>query len=261
MVELKQDSAKQKVSELMAQGYGIPAADALGMLGDAHSTNWAENYQFFVNQNNPTNFARVWNQAYYLYRNAPGRPIRNQPVAFDQVMDYSIISKLGSEDKYKNQSDEYAIAFAPKPTTEVRGAEEVLTNTVSIHFYPNSWEIFKKVTKDQDGKTIETDYDPKAKYVIDEIGRLAGQFGNARIIIEGHTDSSMKGKVPADMVKELSMRRANAVKESVIEKFKFDPNKFNVEGFGWDRPSDPADPDNQALNRRVEVKIFTAEAG
>ena len=137
----------------------------------------------------------------------------------------------------------------------------MLTNTVSIHFYPNSWEIFKKVTKDQDGKTIETEYDPKAKYVIDEIGRLAGQFGNARIIIEGHTDSSMKGKVPADMVKELSLRRANAVKESVIEKFKFDPNKFNVEGFGWDRPADSNDPDNQALNRRVEVKIFTAEAG
>ena len=38
------------------------------MLGDAHSTNWAENYQFFLNQNNPTNFERVWNQAYYLYR-------------------------------------------------------------------------------------------------------------------------------------------------------------------------------------------------
>ena len=57
------------------------------------------------------------------------------------------------------------------------------------------------------------------------------------------------------------MRRANAVKESVIEKFKFDPNKFNVEGFGWDRPADSNDPDNQALNRRVEVKIFTAEAG
>src|SRR5262245_2979190 len=261
MTELKQDAAKQKVSELMAQGYGIPAADALGMLGDAHSTNWGENYQFFVNQNNPTNFARVWNQAYYLYRNAPGRPIRNQPVSFDQVMDYSIIAKLGNEEKYRSQKDEYTIAFAPKPTTEIRGAEEVLTNTVSIHFYPNSWEIFKKVTKDEEGKSIETEYDPKAKYVIDEIGRLAGQFGNARIIIEGHTDSSMRGRVSADMVKELSLQRANAVKQAVIEKFKFDANKFNVEGFGWDRPADQNDPDNQALNRRVEVKIYTAEAG
>jgi NitT/TauT family transport system substrate-binding protein len=259
MNDLKQDAAKQKVSELMATGYGIPAADALGMLGDAHSTNWAENYQFFVNQNNPTNFARVWNQAYYLYRQV--RAVSNQPVAFDQVMDYSIISKLGSEEKFRSQKDEYTAAFAPKPTSEVRGEAEILTNTVTIHFYPNSWEIFKKITKDQDGKTIETDYDPKAKFVVAEIGKLAGQFGNARIIIEGHTDSSMKGKVPPEMVKDLSLRRANAVKEAVINEFKFDPNKFNVEGFGWDRPADATDPDNQAQNRRVEVKIFTAEAG
>ena len=49
----------------MAAGYNIPATDALGMLGDAHSTNWAENFQFFLNQNNPTNFERIWNSAYY----------------------------------------------------------------------------------------------------------------------------------------------------------------------------------------------------
>jgi outer membrane protein OmpA-like peptidoglycan-associated protein len=259
MADLKQDANKQKVAELMATGYGLQPADALGMLGDAHSTNWGENYQFFVNQNNPTNFARVWNQAYYLYRSV--RLLSNPQVPFDQVMDYSIVQKLGSEEKYRSQKDEYGVQFAPKPTTEVRGAEEILTNTVVIHFYPNSWEIFKKVTKDQEGKTLEVDYDPKAKYVIDEIGKLAGQFGNARIIIEGHSDSSMKGKIPAEMVKDLSLNRANAVKEEVIKKFNFDPNKFNVEGFGWDRPADAADPQNQAQNRRVEVKVFTAEAG
>ena len=29
------------------------------MLGDAHSTNYAENRDFFLNQNNPTNFERT----------------------------------------------------------------------------------------------------------------------------------------------------------------------------------------------------------
>jgi NitT/TauT family transport system substrate-binding protein len=257
MTELKQDAARQKAAELMAQGYGLPPADALGMLGDAHSTNWGENYQFFVNQNNPTNFARVWSQAYYLYRQV--RAVSNQPVPFDQVMDYTVIAKLGEEEKYRSQKDEYGIQFAPKPTLAVRGESEILTNTVIIHFYPNSWEIFKKITKDEEGKTIETDYDPKAKYVIDEIGKLAGQFGNARIIIEGHTDGSMKGQVPSEMVQELSLNRANAVKEEVIKKFNFDPNKFNVEGFGWDKPADPSAPLDHAQNRRVEVKVFTAE--
>ena len=71
----------------------------------------------------------------------------------------------------------------------------------------------------------------------------------------------MKGKIPDEMVKTLSLNRANAVKEAVIQKFNFDPNKFNVEGFGWEKPADPNDPENQTLNRRVEVKIYTAEAG
>ena len=61
MEGLKNEEARKKAAELMAGGYNIPAADALGMLGDAHSTNWAENYQFFRNQNNPANFERVWN--------------------------------------------------------------------------------------------------------------------------------------------------------------------------------------------------------
>jgi len=257
MGELKQDAEKQKCAELMATGFGLPPADALGMLGDAHSTNWAENYQFFVNQNNPTNFARVWTQAYYLYRQI--RTIKNQPVPFDQVMDFSIIAKLGQEEKYRSQRDEYTAQFVPKSTTEVRGAEEILTNTVVIHFYPNSFEIYKKITKDQDGKTTEVEYDPKAKYVVEEISKLAGQFGNARIIIEGHTDSSMRGKVPENMVKDLSLQRANAVKQAVVKEYALDPNKFNVEGFGWEHPADLSDPMNQAKNRRVEVKIFTAE--
>ncbi len=93
MVELKGDEARQTVAKLMADAYKLPAADAATMLQDAHSTNWAENYQFFLNQNNPTNFERVWNQAYYLYSRI-GK-IKHRKVPFDQVMDFSIIKKLG----------------------------------------------------------------------------------------------------------------------------------------------------------------------
>src|SRR6266480_3309651 len=68
MEALKGQPAKQEAAQLMATGYSIPATDALSMLGDAHSTNWAENREFFVNQNNPANFERTWNTAYFLYR-------------------------------------------------------------------------------------------------------------------------------------------------------------------------------------------------
>ena len=105
----------------MAAGYSIPEADALGMLGDAHSTNYAENRDFFLNQNNPTNFERTWTTAYFLYKRINAV---TQQTPFDQVMDFSVIQKLGSEPKYASQKNEYDIQFAPATAGTVQGREE-----------------------------------------------------------------------------------------------------------------------------------------
>src|SRR5262249_11284212 len=88
MIDLKAQDAKAKVAKLMATGYSIPESDALGMLGDAHSTNYAENREFFLNQNNPTNFERTWNTAYFLYKKI-GAVTDQTP--FDQVMDFTVV--------------------------------------------------------------------------------------------------------------------------------------------------------------------------
>ena len=104
----------------MAAGYSIPEGDALGMLGDAHSTNYAENREFFLNQNNPTNFERTWNTAYFLYKKI-GAVTEQTP--FDQVMDFSIIQKLGAEPKYASQKNEYDVQFAPADRRDGAGRE------------------------------------------------------------------------------------------------------------------------------------------
>ena len=258
MEELKTESAKAKAAELMSDGYNIPATDTLGMLADAHSTNWAENYQFFINRNNPANFERIWKQAYRLYRSVGA--ISNPPVPFDQVMDFTVIQKLGKEPKYADSKDEYARTLAPKSLSAIRAEnEEILTNTVVIHFFPNSADLRKTIIRKLNGKEIEEPYDPTVDLVLSEVAALAQQFGNARIVIEGHTDASMRGKVPADLVKELSFDRAGSVKDELIGKFEFDPNRFAVDGLGWDRPADPERLDEHSLNRRVEIKVYSAE--
>ena len=258
MDQLKREDARQKVARLMADGYTIPADDALKMLGDAHSTNWAENYQFFLNRNNPANFERIWKQAYMLYRRIGA--IANNPVPFDQVMDFSVIQKLGKEPKYAETKDEYTAALPPKTVQQIRAEnEEILTNTIVIHFFPNSADLRKKVIRRIDGKDVEELYDQRVEAVLDEAGALAKQFGNARIVVEGHADASMRGAVPAAMVRELSLQRARAVKDGLVEKFDFDDARFGVDGLGWDRPADDDHPDNHALNRRVEIKVYAAE--
>jgi NitT/TauT family transport system substrate-binding protein len=259
MVDLKSQDAKQKVAKLMAAGYSIPESDALGMLGDAHSTNYAENRDFFLNQNNPTSFERTWDTAYFLYKRINAV---TDKTSFDQVMDFSIIQKLGSEQKYASQKNEYDIQFAPASAGTVQGEkDEILTKTVVIHFFPNSWDVNKKVTRDVNGKDVEELYDPNVGFVVEEIGKLAGQYGAARIVIEGHTDASMKASVPKSLVQELSLNRANSVKEAILRKFpSLQPNQFSTAGLGWDRPADSSDPENNAKNRRVEVKVYPAEA-
>jgi outer membrane protein OmpA-like peptidoglycan-associated protein len=259
MVDLKGQDAKQKVAKLMAAGYSIPESDALGMLGDAHSTNYAENREFFLNQNNPTNFERTWSTAYFLYKRISAV---TEQTPFDQVMDFSIVQKLAGESKYASQKNEYETQFAPASAGSVQGEkDEILTKTVVIHFFPNSWDLSKKVTKTVNNKDVEELYDPNIGFVVDEVGKLAGQFGAARIVIEGHTDGSMKASVPKSVVQELSLNRANAVKEAVLRKFpSLQPNQFSTAGMGWDRPADASDPDNHAKNRRVEVKVYPAEA-
>jgi len=259
MQELKAQEAKAKVAKLMATGYSIPESDALGMLGDAHSTNYAENRDFFLNQNNPTNFERTWTTAYFLYKKINAV---TEQTPFDSVMDFSVIQKLGAEAKYSSQKNEYDVHFAPATAGSVQGEkDEILTKTVVIHFFPNSWDLNKKITRNADGKEVEELYDPNVDFVVEEVGKLAGQYGAARIIIEGHTDGSMKGQVPKGLVQELSLNRANSVKEAIVRKFKsLQPNQFSAAGIGWDRPADPADPDNGAKNRRVEIKVYPAEA-
>ncbi len=259
MIDLKSQDAKQKVAKLMAAGYSIPESDALGMLGDAHSTNYAENRDFFLNQNNPTSFERTWDTAYFLYKRINAV---TEKTTFDQVMDFSIIQKLASEQKYASQKNEYDIQFAPASAGTVQGEkDEILTKTVVIHFFPNSWDLNKKVTRGVNGKDVEELYDPNVGFIVEEIGKLAGQYGAARIVIEGHTDASMKASVPKSLVQELSLNRANSVKEAILRKFpSLQPNQFSTAGLGWDRPADTSDPENNAKNRRVEVKVYPAEA-
>ncbi len=258
MDTMKNDAGRTQASKLMATLYGLPEADTLGMLGDAHSTNYAENRDFFMNSNNPANFERTWNTAYLLYR----KMNRVQTVvAFDQVMDFSILQRIGNEDIYKASRNEYQINFAPKSVQSIKAeGSEILTKVITVHFAPNSWELKKKVTVWEAGKEISKAYEPNADAILEDVAKLAAQYGGANIVIEGHTDSSMKGSVSPSLVKDLANNRAASVKQELLNKYTgLNPNQFSTEGVGWDRPADPTDPENHAKNRRVEIKVIALE--
>ncbi len=253
---LKDATFKAKAFQWMADGYGMKVEDIKGMQNDAHSTNFAENKSFFLNSNNPTNFERTWKNICSVYKQV-GR--LEGDVAFDQVMDFGILQALDKEGAFKSHQDEYISKFVPTTFKKLNAEAPIITQTVRINFYPNSANIYEPQHDDIGRPIANTLYDPNVEATLEKVARLVGAYERATVAIVGHTDSSMKGKVPQEIVKELSNARANGVKEALVQKFKFDPNKFVVEGKGWESPADEADPLNQALNRRVEISVYPPE--
>jgi ABC-type nitrate/sulfonate/bicarbonate transport system substrate-binding protein len=246
----------ERPAKWMADAFGMKPEEVLSMRNDAHPTNFAENVQFFLNSSNPTNFERTWKNASYIYREL-GRI--NAPIPFDQVMDFSFVKKLEQKGTFAHQKDESVATFTPSSFRKVPAESPILTQTIRINFYPNSANPYEPYRDELGNPVAGKLYDPNVNATLEQVARLAGQFSRAVILIEGHTDSSMKGRVPVQAVRELSLARAEAVKRALVEKFKFDPNKFSIEGKGWDVPADENDPLNQALNRRVEISVFPPE--
>jgi len=226
------------------------------MIEDAHTTNFAENKDFFTNANSPTNFERTWKNITFVYKELG---LLGTPVRFDEVMDFSVIKKLDEKGAFADMKNEYITSFSPISYSKVSAEKPIITQTIRINFYPNSANIFEP-QHDELGNIIQnTLYDPNAAATLEKVARLSGQYERAVIAVVGHTDSSMKGAVPRSEVEKLSLDRANAVKNALIKQYNFDPNKFVVSGKAWDVPADPSDPMNQALNRRVEISVFPPE--
>ncbi|MGM0599890.1 MAG: phosphate ABC transporter substrate-binding/OmpA family protein [Candidatus Rifleibacteriota bacterium] len=254
---LDNKTKKSKAFQWMADGYGMTIEDVKAMEADAHSTNFAENKEFFLNANNPTNFERTWENICFIYHQAG---LIKDPVPFNQVMDFSIIKDLEKDGKFKHHKDKYVSKFVPTSYKKVNAEAPIITQTVRINFYPNSANIYEPAHDEAGVPIPNTLYDPNVNATMEKVGRLVGSYDRAVVAIVGHTDSSMKGKIPEKIVKDLSLARAKAVKRALIEQFKFDPKKFVVEGAGWDKPADPASPLNQALNRRVEISVYPPES-
>jgi NitT/TauT family transport system substrate-binding protein len=242
-------------AQTLSKAYNIPVEDCQNMIGkdggvaegDAHLTNYRENANFFLDPMNPSNFEVVWNRASTIYKtlgaiDTPVQPAKTKAAA--------ILAKMSEE--YKEVRDVSQPTFKPGALFKTAEADssEILTKSVIISFEPNK-------------AVLNAEYDSSIPATMEEIGKLAGAFGNAYIVVEGNTDGSRKGVVPADLVRQLSYDRADSVRKALLNKYKFDPNKFKVIGNGWDNPApgmtDASNVEHNKKNRRVEVKVFPLE--
>jgi NitT/TauT family transport system substrate-binding protein len=246
----------KRAASALATAFSLKEEDCISMVGkdggvaegDAHLTNYRENAKFFLDPFNPANFEVVWNSASTIYKSLGAI---NSTVPAAKVKASTVLASMS--EAYKDVRDLSQPTFKPDALTKMTaeaGAGQILTKAVMVAFEPNK-------------SGLNPEYDNTIPATLEEIGKLAGRFGNAYIIIEGNTDASRKGIVPPDLVRQLSYDRADAVRKAIIDKYKFDPNKFKVVGNGWDNPlancTDPGNAEHNKKNRRVEVKVFPLE--
>jgi len=89
-----------------------------------------------------------------------------------------------------------------------------------------------------------------AKPALDKVAALIRYYGAADVRIAGHTDSVGD----PDLNRRLSLRRAESVRNYLIEAHGFDRERIATEGHGAERPiADNASASGRRANRRVEI--------
>lgn len=105
-----------------------------------------------------------------------------------------------------------------------------------------------EVMFDNDKDIIKPDYYNRIKAVAD----FMTEYGNTEAIIEGHTDSN--ASIPYNQ--DLSERRANAVRNMLVQQFGIESNRLSTVGYGELRPrATNATAEGRQLNRRVMAVI------
>lgn len=87
---------------------------------------------------------------------------------------------------------------------------------------------------------------------IKNLADFMNQYPQTTTTVEGHTDS-----VGSDAYNQkLSERRANAVREVLVNQYGVDGSRVSTAGYGETRPvADNATDAGRAINRRVEAEV------
>jgi OOP family OmpA-OmpF porin len=91
---------------------------------------------------------------------------------------------------------------------------------------------------------------PESSPTLKEMGTMLKEHPELKLVIEGHTDNV--GKPDANQT--LSEKRANAVRQFLVDSYQIEGGRLQAKGLGETKPVAPNDsPEGRQSNRRVEL--------
>jgi outer membrane protein OmpA-like peptidoglycan-associated protein len=116
--------------------------------------------------------------------------------------------------------------------------ERALTQTGKIDIYSIYFSFNSDVIRDESESTLK------------DIADVLSRHADWRLNVNGHTDGTGTDQFNLD----LSKRRAAAVKDALVKRYRIDPGRLVTSGFGKSQPKDSNDTlEGRAHNRRVEL--------
>lgn len=116
--------------------------------------------------------------------------------------------------------------------------EKALADTGKVDVYSIYFSFNSDVIRDESEPTLK------------EIAEVLGRHSDWKLFVGGHTDGIGGDQYNLD----LSKRRAAAVKDALIKRYKIDTGRLGTSGFGKSQPKDTNDTiEGRAHNRRVEL--------
>jgi NitT/TauT family transport system substrate-binding protein len=207
--------------------FNIPSDLAKTMLEGVHLSDYADNQAFFGTAGSDSDYSNIFKMSEEMYRELREIKHVSDPEA---SVDRRYVQQLAA--KFPNSPAEPPITYKEPP----KGATPIATQRKTIYFDPNSAKM---------------GLDSRA--VVDEIGEFMRAYENTVVDIEGNTDSSGSRELNMD----LSKQRADSVKNYLVEKFHFPPNRMRTIGNGPDRPlADNDTPEGREKNRRTDIKVY-----
>jgi outer membrane protein OmpA-like peptidoglycan-associated protein/opacity protein-like surface antigen len=134
----------------------------------------------------------------------------------------------------------------PPPVEEMKKAPEaapVVEQTII-----EKGRVTMNVEFDTGKAVVKPDYYKEIEGVTDVLKK----YPDLKIIVEGHTDNIGGEKYN----NKLSQKRADAIKEVMVNKYQIDPARITAKGFGFSNPlGDNKTKEGRKQNRRVEAAV------
>ena len=234
-------SAKKEANALFAKGFKFPEDVAAKSADKVYFSTLGDNVNFFGLNTAYTGITgdRMYGRMAIKYTEVG---LAKSPAPWRNVSDPSVIQELMNDKDFAAAGTQVAAkveSFKPA-TPEIKTQASQSSKIISLEFPSNSAML------DQDDKVL----------IDREIKELAQGFAGAYIRVEGNTDNV--GSAATN--DKLSLARATAVVNYLVNEHKFDQNKFIIVGNGSTKPvpgcEDNKDEACKAKNRRTEFQFI-----